>query len=293
VIGCTLSRSKPPPPKAATRKADHVSSRIEAVKAAIPPPARKQLSALRSRMRPSAVKYRASTVSTQVRYQMAVLRGAPLDVQVRLMVPPAPLTAVWWAELEDITLQTKYKWRRRERPMLCVGGDWDLEDVRPRMSIFDPIPEGDPWYSDYETVRTMFIKGEDFRSTPQYARLLPGVQEGRRSEAYFKYLATVFESMREHGYLSQEDLRIGNSVSNDMVIHVTRNGQLAYGANGGHRIGMAEILGIRWVPFHFMSIHPLWVEKVSGQLRLTPHEAVVAWIQADERFRERRPPDGR
>ena len=226
-------------------------------------------------------------------YWTALTLGAELDDLVSKLVPPKHLRSTWWGDLSRVELQTKHKWKRREGTTLCVGGEWDIHDVRPRISVFDSFDsEDDVWRSDYETIRILFGEGGDYRQTPQFAVLTNKILNGKKTPRgqslediaqYFHQLRSTFDSMKRDGFLTQAQL--GKPKRDEIRLHVTRNGQLCYGGMGCHRIAMAEIIGIRWVPFLLESIHPAWVRHISRELGMPPHKAVVEWMENDSRLR--------
>lgn len=230
------------------------------------------------------------------RYWAALAFRLPLDELIVRLVPPRHIRSAWWVDLSQVELQTKYKWKMRKGVHLCVGGEWDIQDVRPRISVYDPFDSDDIWRSDYETVRILFCEGGDFSETPQFESVKKAIitekKTGRAKTLddipkYFDQLKRTFKSIKENGFLTQE--KLGNSKYDEMKIHVTRSGQLCYGGIGCHRIAMAEILGIYWVPFLLESVHPIWVKQISQELNMPPHKAIVKWMENDPRIHKSRP----
>lgn len=230
-------------------------------------------------------------------YWAALARRAPLDELVSSLLPPESLRSTWWVDLPQVVLQTKYKWKKRGIANLCIDGQWDIQDVRPRISAYKLWGnEKDPWRSDYETMRVLLLEGGDCRETPQFKRHSQKIEAGIRSSRadtledlpkYFDGLRDTFESMKQNGFLTQEEL--GKAKDDEMRLHVTRTGQLCYGGRACHRIAMAELAGIRWAPFIYESVHPLWVARISKEFDLPPHSAILQWVESDTRVRQQRP----
>jgi hypothetical protein len=52
---------------------------------------------------------------------------------------------------------------------------------------------------------------------------------------------------------------------------------------------MAEVLGIRWVPFTLSGLHPYWVMELVERVRTPPHRAINVWPSHDEAIEDVHP----
>lgn len=225
------------------------------------------------------------------------MSGHRLDELALKLAPPKYLTKPWWVDLSQVKYQTKYKWTRRGSTVLCSTGIWDTDNIRPMISVFQKwSSENDAWRRDYETIRILFLEHGDFRDTPQFKYHKNKVEHGKRSsrgstlrelETYFHGLRDVFKSINKYGVLSQREL--GGDPNDEARLHVTRAGEFCYGGMACHRIAMAELAGIKWVPFIFESVHKEWIVKVSNEFDLPPKEALLAWLSKDSRVSRKRP----
>lgn len=233
-------------------------------------------------------------------YRAAVSLRAPLRTQVRLLPMPDPLPLRWIDPANIPLWSNSRRWTSPRSARFCYGGDWDLRQVHPRKSIFEPETAAQR-YDVHETIRAIFLQQRPYETTPQYERMMQllaerpgantwGCRSAQEVDAYFQRMMQAFESMRTRGYRTQRELgNRRNPLDEEMRLYVTRDGRLCQGSGANHRIRMAEILGIRWVPFVLRGAHPQWVMKLSRELGLPPHEAVAAWIETNELFRASRP----
>jgi hypothetical protein len=244
------------------------------VKSVVPGPVRNHL---------SSGKWLWVRLPFELQYRAALLLNAPLEQQVSLL--PAPVSPpVYWVALKDIKLHASLCFPHGR---LCMPGNWDTELVHALPSVFEAIPENAKKWDLHETVRSMFLKGQHYSTTPQYKAMINAVEQGQPNppqgcrsrqevDGYFERLIHAFTSMETDGYLTQKEL--GNSSVCEMRLHITRHGKLCLGGGGNHRIRMAEILGISWVPFLLRGVHPLWLIHLSRHMQLPPHKALTMWM---------------
>jgi len=229
-------------------------------------------------------------------YWLAVLRGAPLEVQVKSL-PRRTTTRVRWIDLRSISLATDVRDWRAPGDGFALRGDWDLADASPRPSIFESVNGTAPKAMTHNTIRAMLLDGQDYRETPQYNFMLQAVDQRKPEMAYgctsrvevdeyFDNLLDAFESMRRHGYLTQREL--GGDPFDEIKLYVTRTGSWCHGNGGNHRIRMAEVLGIQWVPFVVAGAHWEWVVGLSRAMASRPRAAVFKWLTGREHIGELR-----
>lgn len=228
-----------------------------------------------------------------LQYHASLLKQAPVAKQAELL--PAPKRPdIYWTELKNIKLHGSLDYP--PPGLFCQGGDWDIHSVYALPSIYESIPEGTKKWDLHETVRAVFLYNQHYSKTPQYQAMMlaveqksPNPPQGCRTaeevDQYFHRLIAAFKSMQAHGYLTQQEQ--GKSSIGEIRLHLTRDGNLCLGTGGNHRIRMAEILGIRWVPFLLRGIHPQWVIQLCQQLSEPPHKAVHQWLKSE--FYDRKP----
>ncbi|AKD04401.1 hypothetical protein POKO110462_06290 [Pontibacter korlensis] len=254
------------------------------LKSAIPRPVRNKL---------ITGKWFLSRLPYALQYQVSLLQEAPVEIQIELLpAPKQPL--IFWTKLENIKLHGSLAYPPHGR--LCMGGDWDLTQVYPLPSIFESVPKGTKKWDIHETVRAMFLEGQHYSETPQYELMISAIKQrvspppqGCRSieevEKYFERLIAAYKSMHRKGYLTQKEQ--GKSSISEMRLHVTREGKLCLGTGGNHRVRLAELLGVKWVPFLLRGVHPLWVKQLCRTSSLPPHTALSAWLRTE--FHSTRP----
>jgi hypothetical protein len=245
------------------------------------------------------LKWRLELLPYVARYHAAVLSRAAIEKKVRLLPTPSPPLVIWTA-LDNIHLRSRVPLRTSSHgPWWSFTRELVAEQIRPRRSVFEPSPPED---STHCTVQAIFLEGRHYRATSQYGKMVESVQQNRREgswgcrtiaevEQYFHRLLAAFESMRTQGYLSQKEL--GGALADEIQLYITKDGRLVRLVDGAnHRFLMAEILGIRWIPFVLRAVHPEWLLKASRELSLPPHRSYVEWFATHEAFHVRRPDSG-
>lgn len=151
---------------------------------------------------------------------------------------------------------------------MVFDGNWDLEDKH----------EIDAYLSQYiysKTVFQIFRDGMPCEKTDQYREMCRFVNQGLSSQwqargchtetdikSYFDEMHAVFQSIKENGYQSQEQL--GSSIWYDEVkVFVDRNGEFhKQQAAGHHRLAMARILNVPKIPVLVIGVHKQWALDV-------------------------------
>ncbi len=236
-----------------------------------------------------------------VPYWLAVARRAPRQDQIRFL-PRRITSRVSWIRLEDISLATDVRSWRRKSDGFAIGGDWDRERTAPRPTIFQPAQGDTPKAMTHNAIRSLFLDGESYQQTHQYQYMIDAVNEGSpelaygcRSEEevdnYFQTLVSAFQSIHNDGYLTQTEL--GGDPYDEIKLYITRDGLWCHGNGGNHRIRIAEILGLKWVPFVPAGAHGDWVANLCSELERPPRAAILNWLEESEeegRLRRTSPP---
>lgn len=240
-------------------------------------------------------------------YRLAVFQGSTLDAQVRhLRAPPRPI--VLWIHTPAVNRYGDSREWPKSGLSWCLPGDWDIELTQERWSIFKAVTNTDKGHRKWrihDTVRAMFIEGRHYRETSQYQAMMEAVTHappdpdwGCRTadevEDYFRELILAFQSMRKQGYLSHRERapHVRPAEVDELRLFISRQGELCQGNGANHRIKMAEILGIDWVPAVVRKFHPLWVLELCRRYELPPHRAIRSWFENSAVFSFQNPTPG-
>lgn len=179
-----------------------------------------------------------------------------------------------------------------------VPGDWDRLEKR-----FKDLDV-------YVAFREVFLEGLDWPDTVYYQRNIEIIESGHirwgcRDRAEFdqrcRKLESLFHSIRQDGYKSQEELASSTSsldspvvLDNEVIVSIGRNGDLLF-SDGAHRLAIAKLLGIESIPVAVAARHPEWLacrerliqsaEEGGGlnpRLRAHPDLVDVLDLHADE-----------
>jgi 2-polyprenyl-3-methyl-5-hydroxy-6-metoxy-1,4-benzoquinol methylase len=141
-----------------------------------------------------------------------------------------------------------------------IGGDWDLLERQ-----FEELDV-------YVAFRDRFIEGKKWETTVYYQRVLDELNKGRflwdcKNQFDFdirlKKLETLFETIKNNGYKSQQELQLKNNpdpikLDDEVTVNIGRNGDLLFN-NGAHRLSIAKLLNIPEIPMKITVRHPQWV----------------------------------
>jgi len=92
---------------------------------------------------------------------------------------------------------------------------------------------------------------------------------------YFDRLQTVYESIRQDGFKSQQEL--GQNIKDEIRVHVTRNGEFCLGSKGNHRFRLAELTGVKLIPCILYGVNRTFIAELAKKTLLPPHKALFAW----------------
>jgi hypothetical protein len=145
----------------------------------------------------------------------------------------------------------------------------------------------------------IFLEGKSHRMTPQYEDIMSALEANGMSkpvwgceseedvDALFHRMIAAFEDMLTHGYKTQTEL--GKHNRDEIQIYITESGQLLKGVGGNHRILMAEIAGIEWLPIVIHGASLEFVVDLCKKNNLSPHRALNNWVQNSEQLFETPP----
>lgn len=150
--------------------------------------------------------------------------------------------------------------RRRYFPGVVLGSFGDEQPVpleiasrerfKPR-ALRDHFLDGVPWL-ETELFRRVYAerlaRGESIRG----CRTLDAL-----ADDYATRIDGLFESMKRDGLM---DPATGDGSIRPVFVHIGSGGEIIHGADGNHRLYLAEILGIESMPFRIFSRHHAWQE---------------------------------
>lgn len=222
---------------------------------------------------------------------------APVEQQV-MSLPRRVLHREFWIELDSITLASDVRHWRRPHHGFAVDGEWDVAHVSRRPSILEPSRVVTVKSLTHATIRALFIDGMPHRSTPQYEAMVEAVRQKDAQRAYgctrveevedyFERLLSAHRSMMTDGYRSQREL--GLPAWDEVKVYITRDGRFCHGNGGNHRIRIAELLDIEWIPIVIAGAHRDWLVSLSRQYGRPPRSALFRWVSAQEKSGVLRP----
>jgi len=135
-----------------------------------------------------------------------------------------------------------------------VDGDWDMTNWEFTGLIV------------YKSLKERIKKGVDWQETEFYKDVLRGVDSGEFSwgiknkddlDDRCKFLDSLYESIRDNGFRINRSICNKNSTYDEIDVNIGRNGEYLF-QNGVHRLSIAKILGIKYVPVMVFVRHKEW-----------------------------------
>jgi len=138
-----------------------------------------------------------------------------------------------------------------------VGGDWDLTNYEFAKTI-----------DVYEAFKKRINEKVDWKDTEYYKRILGEVKSGNfiygiRNEHDLdercKYLDSLYETIKKEGYHLNRYNYIQNVTFNEIDVNIGRTGEYIF-RDGIHRLSIAKILALKYVPVTVCVRHKNWQE---------------------------------
>jgi len=178
-----------------------------------------------------------------------------------------------WIELGSPWKSVRRHPSRNLQGRFLVGGDWDQGIV-----AFEPLSVFDQ----------LFDEGRAPAETDEYRYLQELIAAGRLAhthgctsiaelDRYFEDLIQAYETIRDQGYRTQEEL--GEDGHDEIRVCIDRSGRFAVVGGGTHRLSIAQKLGVELVPVLVKRVHRDWVGLPAGE----PRDRVIARV--DEAIR--------
>ena len=135
---------------------------------------------------------------------------------------------------------------------LSIGGDWDDFPKSKRFTEIDT----------FKAVQSR-LNGTPWQETIYYHRVVRQIESGEtmwscQSKSEFDERCAKWDdlitSIRGNGY----QLQPSDKAHDEIAVNIGRHGDLLFN-NGGHRLAIAKLLGIKQIPIRITVRHPQWV----------------------------------
>ncbi len=131
-----------------------------------------------------------------------------------------------------------------------IAGDWDC----------DPDQFND--LVIFRSIRNHFKEGLPWSDTKYYSKHKERIESGNTT--YCESVSTLqekcsridhlYESIKSNGYQSQKSLN--GRPDHEIAVNIGRNGEILYNSEGRHRLSIAKLLNIDYVPVIVLAKHP-------------------------------------
>lgn len=143
------------------------------------------------------------------------------------------------------------------------SGDWDLLTHKFEDSII------------YKSLNDMFLLNVEWTKTSLFNHIMSSINEGK-TEWYCSNeeqaiqrgnkINQLYEKIKNNGFKTQDNLEyeekdplvLENMTSDDIYVSITRDGEFLFSGNGTHRLSIAKILGIKFIPVKIIKRHTDW-----------------------------------
>jgi hypothetical protein len=219
-----------------------------------------------------------------IKYKYISLTGGSIDKLIYNL--PCPLLPpVYWTNRSNI----KYHGTliSPNQGCFCTTEDLKRSNVQKLQTIYEEADLGSRKGYIHETIRSIFLFGHHYSTTPQYLRMLNKIASKEMPQGcsniddinrYFHRLQKAFDSIKYDGYKSQRQLKQSDNL--EIQIHILQNGELCL-VEGNHRIRIAEILNVEKVCFLIKGVHFCFLNKICKQWSLPPHKAIKCWLNSN------------
>jgi 2-polyprenyl-3-methyl-5-hydroxy-6-metoxy-1,4-benzoquinol methylase len=180
---------------------------------------------------------------------------------------PSP-AKIYWISPERIVYHTNYQkknnnaetipfWDRvfgKEMRGKVVDGNWDITNYR-----FTDL-------AVYKSFRQRIIEGMDWQDTEYCKGILKGVESGRFAyeirnrhdlDNRCNYNDSLYKSIKNEGYHLSRNVYDKSIAYDEIDVNIGRNGEYLF-QNGAHRLSIAKILGLKYVPVRVFVRHKKW-----------------------------------
>jgi len=155
---------------------------------------------------------------------------------------------------------------------LVLDSDWDCPyNFLPFESLYEFI-----------AIRDFFENGISLQESVFYQRFYKYMSSGKKARGYSDYnllmrerelqLTILIESISLNGVVPVGGMDATHAHTDDVSVNVTRNGDLLFNNRGHHRLSIAKLLNVEFIPVNIVCWHSSFVSTIysSGVCKLSP-----------------------
>jgi 2-polyprenyl-3-methyl-5-hydroxy-6-metoxy-1,4-benzoquinol methylase len=187
-------------------------------------------------------------VTTETRY--IIFRIKLMRLNTNKTLNPAK---VYWISPERIVYNTNHVFENEMRGKV-IDGNWDVTNYKFTDSII------------YRSFRQRIMEGLKWQDTEYYKAILKAVESGKflwgiknknDLDNRCRYLDSLYKSIKNDGYRLSRNSYDKNLAYDEIDVNIGRNGEYLF-QNGAHRLSIAKILGLKYVPVRVFVRHKEW-----------------------------------
>jgi hypothetical protein len=147
---------------------------------------------------------------------------------------------------------------RKYSPGEIINGDWDLrvrelktdyEENEKHKGLVEHFKYGIPWEE------TILFRARYTRKLKQKGRYLGCTSLEEIAKKYQDNIDPLYSSIKEKGIVTRS---IKNPFIDPLYVHIGRDGDFIYTTGGNHRLSIAFMLGIEYMPVRIWLRHRKW-----------------------------------
>jgi len=178
---------------------------------------------------------------------------------------------IYWIPTERIAYHTNYVGNRTPETVpledrsfpnsekirgKVLSGNWDVTNYK-----FTDLDA-------YRAFKERIEKGAEWRDTDFYKNILTRIESGQYVwglkniadlDKRCEYFDWLYEKIKNEGYKINRSIHNKNTTFDEITVNIGRNGEYLF-QDGRHRLSIAKILGIKYVPVMVFVRHKKWME---------------------------------
>jgi len=155
---------------------------------------------------------------------------------------------------------------------LILDSDWDYSD---NFLAFESLYE-------FIAIKDFYKKNISLQESVFYQRFYKYMRSGKKARGYSDYnllvkdrelqLRSLIESITLRGVLPVGGMNATHAHTDDISVNVSRNGHLLFNNKGHHRLSIAKLLNVEFIPVNIVCWHASFVSTIhlSGMCNLSP-----------------------